>query len=378
MKSNAEMSSHPLPGFAALGFAIALAMASGSVAAASGASEGTVFSLSNASSGNRVLVYERMADGSLEPGLSVPTGGNGTSSGLGNQGALALSDSGRWLLAVNPGSNSVSVFRVRGSRLVLTDVEPSLGAQPVSVTVEGNLVYVLNAGSDDIRGFRLNPTGRLIPIPHSRRALSASGAGAAQVSLSRDASVLAVTEKATNRVVTFKVHADGRLGDANIQASPTPTPFGFDFGPYNRIFVSEAAGGAAGASTLTSWQIHPDGHAVPISAAVPSLQSAACWVVVTRDGQFAYVANTGSDNVSTYAIADNGAVGVVDAIAGQTGAGSAPTDLALGGDDEFLYALNPGNDTISAFRVDADGVLHLVEHQATGSADGRVTGLVAR
>lgn len=378
MKSNAEMSSHPLPGVAALGLAIALAMAPGAVAHATDTSEGMVFSLSNASSGNRVLVYERMADGSLEPGASVPTGGNGTSSGLGNQGALALSDSGRWLLAVNPGSNSVSVFRVRGNRLALTDVEPSLGAQPVSVTVEGNLVYVLNAGSDNIRGFRLNPTGRLTPIPHSRRALSGSGTGAAQISLSRNASVLAVTEKATNRVVTFKVHANGRLGSANVQASPAPTPFGFDFGPRNRIFVSEAAGGAAGLSSLTSWQVRTDGRAVPISAAVPSLQSAACWVVVTRDGQFAYVANTGSDNVSTYAIADNGAVGVVDAIAGQTGAGSAPADLALGGDEEFLYTLNPGNNTISAFRVDADGILHLVEHQATGSADGRITGLVAQ
>lgn len=378
MKSKTEKSFHHLPGFAALGFAVALAISPGSVAVAQEVSEGMVFSLSNASSGNRVLVYERMADGSLEPGVSVATGGNGTSSGLGNQGALALSDSGRWLLAVNPGSNSVSVFRVRGNRLRLTDVEPSFGAQPVSVTMEGGLVYVLNAGSDDVRGFRLNPAGRLTPIPHSRRPLSSNGVGAAQVALSRNGSVLAVTEKATNRVVTFKVKADGRLGDANVQASPAPTPFGFDFGPGNRIFVSEAAGGAAGGSTLSSWQIRDDGSAVPISAAVPSLQSAACWVVVSRDGRLAYVANTGSGNVSIYAIADNGAVGVADAVAGQTGMGSAPADLALGGDDEFLYTLNPGNNTISAFRVDTDGVLHLVEHQATGSANGRVTGLVAR
>ena len=197
MKPIAEKSFQRLPGFAVLGFAIALVLSPGAAAAAPGASEGTVFSLSNASSGNQVLVYDRMPDGSLEPGASVSTGGKGTSSGLGNQGALAMSDSGDWLLAVNPGSNSVSVFRVHGNRLALTDIEPSLGAQPVSVTVERGLVYVLNAGSDEVSGFRLNPRGRLTPIPHSRRRLSGNGVGAAQVSLSRNGSVLAVTEKAT-------------------------------------------------------------------------------------------------------------------------------------------------------------------------------------
>lgn len=340
--------------------------------------DGAVFSLSNATSGNSVRVFDRMSDGSLNPRRTFPTGGKGTGGGLGNQGALALSDSGNWLLAVNPGSDSVSVFYVFGRFLLRTDIEPSRGMQPISVAIENDIVYVLNAGSDEVEGFRLSIFGRLTPIADSSRPLSASGAGAAQVSFNPTGDLLAVAEKATNRVLTFAVDGDGMLGQAHVQDSPAPTPFGFAFGRRDQMLVSEAAGGAVGASTLTSWQLHADGSATPITAAVPSGQTAACWVAVTRDGRFAYVANTGSNNLSTYAVAEDGATSLQSAIAAQTGAGSAPTDLALDRNSHFLYALNPGNGSISAFQVDTDGALQLIEHQAAGAAGSGATGLVAR
>src|SRR5918993_4907815 len=166
---------------------------------------GVVFSLSNATSGNSVRVFERKSDGSLDARRSVATGGQGTGGGLGNQGALALSDSGHWLLAVNPGSDSVSVFFVFGDILLRTDVASSRGMQPTSVAIENDTVYVLNAGSDEVEGFRLSIFGKLTPIANSARALSASGAGAAQVAFNRDGDLLAVTERATNRVLTFAV-----------------------------------------------------------------------------------------------------------------------------------------------------------------------------
>ncbi|MEZ0470179.1 lactonase family protein [Luteimonas salinilitoris] len=379
MKRRQSNPARRAPRFAALGLtAIALAVPLAVGATYFGRAEGAVYSLSNAPSGNRVLIFDRMSDGSLDPRRSFPTGGNGTGGGLGNQGALALSDSGNWLLAVNPGSDSISVFLVFGNHLLRTDVESSRGMQPVSVAIEDDIVYVLNAGSDNVQGFRLAVHGKLIPIPGSRRTLSARGAGAAQVSFNRAGDLLAVTEKATNRVLTFAVDGDGKLGETNVQDSPAPTPFGFAFGRRDQMLVSEAAGGAAAASTLTSWQLRADGSASPITAAVPSQQTAACWVAVTRDGRYAYVANTGSNNLSTYVVDEDGAASLADAIAAQTGAGSAPADLALDRGSRFLYALNPGTGSISAFRVGTDGALQLIEHQATGAAVGGATGLVAR
>ena len=337
--------------------------------------EGAVYTLTNNIAGNEVVVYDRLADGSLGAQRRYSTRGAGTGGGLGNQGALALSDSGHWVLAVNPGSNSVSVFLAVGNYLYRTDTEASGGNTPVSVTMEDDVVYVLNAGSDNVQGFRMSIYGTLTAILGSRRALSGTGTAAAQVEFNRDGDLLAVTEKATNRVLTFTVDGDGLLSQARIQDSPSPTPFGFAFGRRDQLLVSEAVGGAAGASTLSSYRLNGDASVDVVSAAVPSGQSAACWVVITRDGRYAYVSNTASGNLSTYGLG-NGAATLTTAISATTGAGSGPTDMALDRNSRFLYVLN--NTTIGAFRVGDDGALTRIEDQPLSGVPAFATGLVAR
>ncbi len=358
--------------FAAFGTA---ALAVPVVGATVGGIDGAVFTLTNNIGGNEVVVFDRFADGSLGASRRYSTRGTGTGGGLGNQGALALSDSGRWLLAVNPGSNSVSVFLSFGNYLYRTDTKASGGNTPISVTIEDDVVYVLNAGSDNVQGFRLSIYGTLAPIAGSQRSLSGTGTGAAQVEFNRDGDLLAVTEKATNRVLTFAVDGDGLLSQPRIQNSPAPTPFGFAFGRGDQLLVSEAAGGAAGASTLTSYRLNGDASVNVVSPAVPSGQSAACWVVATRDGRYAYVSNTASGNLSAYGIG-NGAAALATPIAATTGAGSGPTDMALDRNSRFLYVLN--NTTIGAFRVGADGALTRVEDQPLSGVPNFATGLVAR
>jgi 6-phosphogluconolactonase len=88
---------------------------------------------------------------------------------LGNQGAVVLSNDHKWLLAVNAGSNDISVFQVEDSGLTLTDLVPSGGTEPISVTIYKDLVYVLNDGGLDgdtanISGFQLNSSGELTPL----------------------------------------------------------------------------------------------------------------------------------------------------------------------------------------------------------------------
>lgn len=346
------------------------------VNANSGWSDGAVYTLTNATSGNEVVVFNRRNDGSLSGQRAFSTGGNGSGGGLGNQGALALSDTGRWLVAVNPGSNSVSVFLTVGNFLYRTDVEASGGTNPVSITIEDDLVYVLNAGSDDVQGFRMSIYGKLTPIAGSRRALSGTGTAAAQVEFNRDGDLLAVTEKATNKVLAFSVNGDGMLSQAIISDSPAPTPFGFAFGRRDTLLISEAAGGASGASTLSSYRLGGNGAPTTVSAAVPSGQSAACWVVVTRDGRYAYVSNTASGNLSTYRVSPNGAATLRAAISADTGAGSGPTDMALDRNSRFLYVLN--NTTIGAFRVEANGDLTRIEDEPLVGVPSFATGLVAR
>src|SRR5215831_20448015 len=105
-----------------------------SSASAQSDSPGAVYTMTNAVP-NSVMVYDRSASGLLTPAGQFATGGNGTGTGLGNQGAVVLSRNNRWLFVVNAGSNSVSVFEVLPDGLRLTDVASSGGATPISVTV---------------------------------------------------------------------------------------------------------------------------------------------------------------------------------------------------------------------------------------------------
>ena len=365
--------------FPALAASCAIVLASLAAPAAADGGRGGVYTLSNAAAGNEVLAFARGPGGELTPAGSFPTGGLGSGGGLGNQGALVQSQGGHWLFAVNAGSNELSVLARSRKGLELVDKAASGGQRPVSVTVHGDLVYVLHAGSDDLAGFNVDPLGKLTPIAGSIRALSATGTAPAQAEFSRDGEHLVVTEKATSRVLIYPVGDDGLLGDPVVQASPAPTPFGFAFGKRRQLFVSEAFMGQPGRSSMSSYRLNEAGGVdlITAAAAAPG-QTAACWVVVTRDGRFAYISNTGSDTLTGYHVARNGALSLIDAdaVSARTGAGSGPTDMALTRNSRFLFTLNPANGTLSSFGVGPRG--RLTPLALVGGIPASATGLVAR
>lgn len=321
-------------------------------------SPGALYVATNATAGNEVLVFPRARDGTLGAPRSFATGGNGSGGGLGNQGGLVLTRGHRWLLVVNAGSNDLSVFAVARDGLVLTDRASSGGEQPVSVTAFRRVVYVLNAGGvGNITGFRVSEHGRLRPLLHSTRPLSSDAAGAAQVEFSAHGEVLVVTEKATNTISTYVVEDDGLTEGPQPQRSAGETPFGFATSNRGTLVVSEAFGGAAAASAMSSYNVSEDGTLEVVSASIGTTQTAACWVVITRDSRFAYTTNTGSNTISGYRLGRDGALTLLAANGVNGTTGAAPIDMALGGHDRFLYTLNSGDGTISAFRVRADGSL---------------------
>src|SRR6266852_7225687 len=174
------------------------------------AGPGSVYTLTNQVAGNAVAVFSRGADGRLTAAGTISTGGTGTGASLGSQSAVTLSDDGRWLFAVNAGSNDVSVFSVSPAGLALASRTASGGTLPISLTVHGNVLYVLNAGgTGNISGFAVGTTGTLTPIPGSTRSLSGTNVGPAQVSFSPDGRRLVVTEKNTSLLDVYAVDANG-------------------------------------------------------------------------------------------------------------------------------------------------------------------------
>ncbi len=220
----------PKPGPILLGLTAAAALAA--VPATASASThwspvvGHVYVNDNTAGTNTIGAFDRHADGSLTPEAGSPfaAGGAGTGAGLASQGALQISRDGRSLIAVDAGSNQVSVLRIsRDGSLTLTrgGVVSSGGTLPVSVAIHGNLVYVANAGTtgSNYTGFRLHRGGRLAPIPGSTVALP-NGSQPGDVLFNGDGSKLAGTRVASSMIDSFTVRRDGRLTAA--PGSPFP------------------------------------------------------------------------------------------------------------------------------------------------------------
>ena len=369
-------------GVAALAAAVAVLGIAGAFGGAGTASansrDGAVYTLSNQAAGNAVLIFDREADGSLTAAGSVATGGLGTGGGLGSQGAVILTDDNRTLIAVNAGSNELSVFEVRKGGITLVDRVPSGGTRPISVTAHDQVVYALNAGgTGNIAGFHLGEDRKLTPIAGSNQPLTTTAAGPAQIAFTPEGEQLIVTEKAANAIATYEVD-DGVASGPVSHASSGATPFGFDFARGHGLIVSEAFGGAPGASAVSSYRVSDDGDVNPITASAATHQTAACWIVVTGNGRFAYTTNTGSGSISGYGIAADGSLTLLnaDGRTADTGAGSAPTDMALSNNSRFLFALGSGSHQISGFRVGGDG--SLTPAGALGGLPVGAVGLAAR
>lgn len=355
--------------------ALILAVSAGVLGIAfAGQSGRMVYTMSNATSGNAVLAFEQRGD-TLIPSGSFPTEGSGSGGGLGNQGGIIMSEDGETLLTVNAGSNEVSIFQVHEQGLRLTDKVSSGGVSPISIAIHEDWVYVLNAGgTGNITGFLLMKQGTLKPIPGSTRPLSGPATAPAQIEFNPDGDTLVVTEKATQIIDTYTVDQDGVATGPAAQPSSGATPFGFSFSKRGVLIVSEAFGGRANASAVSSYVLRR-GVLDLRSGSVPDLQSAACWIVVTKNGKFAYTSNTGSNNVSSYRVGRDGTLTLHEGVAASTGAG--PIDMALSGNSKVLYVLNAAARTIDVFRVDRrSGVLTLLSN-VSGLPAG-VNGLVAQ
>lgn len=348
---------------------LAVAFATGAAAAHNAV--GAAYTITNGPDGNAVAIYTRSSDGSLTPAGTVATGGLGTGAGLASQGAIVVTDDGRTVLAVNPGSDTVSALAVEGDGLRLLGSAPSGGNRPVSVAVHKDLVYVLNkdnAVAATVSALRLSSEG-LTAIAGSTRELNAGATDAAQVQFTPNGSTLVVTGRSSQRIDTFQIGADGLASDlASFDVSPGAVPFGFDFDNKGHLLVSLAGVGAS--SGAASYAIARDGTLSTISAPIASGERAACWLVASNDGRFAFVANAASQTISSFAVEPDGSLTFLSAVSNE---GRTALDEALSRDSRYLYVL--AGTGIVGFEVAADGSLTRL-----GSADVPATaaGLAAR
>jgi 6-phosphogluconolactonase len=375
-----------VPVVAALAWAVPVAAAASRVV-------GHVYVNANTAGTNTVGAFDQHDDGTLTPMAGSPftIGGAGTGTIVGSQGALQVTGDGRYLLAVDAGSNQISVVRIRpdGS---LGPVPASLvssgGIEPVSIAVHGRLMYVANEGNgvtgSNYTGFVLNAGGRLTPLAGSTFPLPPTalpgdilfnGTGTNLIGIE-----VGTTDPSTFLIDSFVVGADGRLTEA--AGSPFPAeaagPFGSEFSPTDpsHLYVSNAHGGG-GNGSVSAFSVAGDGTLSAIAGSpYPDGQTAPCWVEISHDGRYLFTVNTGSTTISSYRILADGSLQLDTTTAFKSGAGIRPFDARLDVSGSYLYVVDAALDAVSIFAVTGGTLTELASSPAALPAGATPFGIV--
>jgi 6-phosphogluconolactonase (cycloisomerase 2 family) len=355
---------------------------------------GAVYVQTNTAPANYVMVFDRSSNGTLTPAGRVATGGVGKPAGnpplgipfLDSAGSVTLSDNGQFLFVVNAGDNTVSSFRVGPhGGLQLADVESSNGSRPVSSTSHGHVVYVLNSEltSANISGYRVGAHGQLTPIAGSVQPTSQPDGGMpAQIQFDSSGRVLTVTERnagGDGKIDTFLVDRQGVAGPPVAHPTSGAGPFGIAFTHRNHMIVSNEHFPDVLASDVSSYDVTREGDVTPIDTE-PANAGGACWNVITDNDKYVLVTSPFTLNINSFRIERDGNLTPVNGNSVVATAQGLTLDEALSNESRYLYVLvsDPAAfafSQVNAYRVNHDGTITLI--QTTAPFEGSSSGAAA-
>jgi len=351
---------------------------------------GHVYVNDNTTGTNTIGGFDRHADGSLTPESGSPyaTGGQGSGAGTASQGALQETPGDRFLVAVDAGSDQISVLRLDRAGVpheVSSGTVSSHGSEPVSIAItpwgRADLVYVANAGDPsngytggNYTGFFLSRAGILHHISGSTVAVP-DGSQLGDVLFNSTGTSLVGTRVATSLVDSFNVGRNALLYPApgSPYTAQGPGPLGSEFRPTNpqQLFVSNAHGGQNN-GTISAFSVSRNGNLTSIGAGpYADNQTAPCWVEISHNGRYLFTTNTAVPSISRYSIAGDGTMTLLGSTALDPTTEKAPIDLRLSPGGHTLYVVDGGAATISAFHVSGGSLT------ALPGAPVSVTGSVA-
>jgi 6-phosphogluconolactonase (cycloisomerase 2 family) len=273
---------------------------------------------------NAVLAYVNKGNGMVEelPGSPFPTGGAGVGNPMQILGPndsdtqLKLSDDKQFLLAVNSGSNTIAVFRIRhdGSLTAVAGSPfPSGGQTPVSIDVKGKYVFVVNKSQDPLHPPARNPNyitftmdhnGALTQVPNSVFETTA-GTSPTQALVSGNRQFVFGTDflgfqltppRGTLR--SFTIDNSGKL--APVAGTPYTIPgMGGALGLWQHPKANVLYVGFPLQAKVGVYTIDQSSGALAFQSTV-NAGPAACWIRTTKKGDYLYVLNSGENTVSMY------------------------------------------------------------------------------
>lgn len=366
---------------------------------------GAVFVGTNDLDNNQIASFARAADGTLTHVGNFDTGGAGSTEFDGGEGldplisadSIVVTENEDYLITVNAGSDSVSLFAINDDfSLSLVDVVDSGGVGPNSVAVDGDRLFVTNIDRDglalgeagteraepndegNVVGFTISPDG-LVPTGFSADLDNRP----ANISFSTDGDRILVSsitsgsaalpgENSEASLYSFDILRSGRLQLAdtntptlrgNAEGRNLPSAIDFDISVRNGrefVVVTEARefnseGGppalpALQAGSVTVYELGADSSltitegdfattngdpAAPNAFGADGQQLTACWIDFGHDGETFYVSNAINATISSFTLNADGSLTLIDTIAAAGTSGFAEEGVAIDGPTTF-------------------------------------------
>jgi 6-phosphogluconolactonase len=256
-----------------------------------------------------------------------------------------------------PTSNAVAAFHVNNNTAAFTNILGSPypgGTSPSSVVVHpsNRFVYAANQIGNDISLFNIDSTlGSLLEV------LPRTPTGLVPTSLAMDSggTLLFAVNRVSSSISVYSIDAgSGALtAVAGSPFSTFPNPEVLALTPSGKfLYVLNGNLGAVFAYTVTSGVLHP------VAGLPAPVGNGPVAITVDPAENFVYVANAVDNTVSVLSIGSTGALTLL----GTYATGTTPTGVAVLG--QYLYVANLGSSNISVFSVaPTTGVLT----QITGS-----------
>ncbi len=221
-------------------------------------------------------------------------------------------------------------------------------------------VYVANQGSDDVSVFQFNTgTGVLTALAGSTGNPFSAGTGPFAVTVDSALEFVYVANFTSNNISAFSLNSTTGVLTPLIAA--TGNPFPTETNPASIVVAPNgqfAYVANSGSNTVSAYTVDPNTGALTALGGGTGnpfpTQTTPLSVTVTPNGQFLYVTNSNSNTVSAYSV--NGTTGALTSLAGATGnpfpSGLSPSDITVSPNGQFAYAVNTGANTISAYSID--------------------------
>jgi hypothetical protein len=304
-----------------------------------------VYTQTNSASGNEILGFSWNGSG-LDSFGSWSTGGDGTGTWLGSQGSVAIE--GDRLYVVDAGTNDVAMFKIgKGGELRLLDREEIAGVRPVSVSVDGDAVVVLSTEW-------YSPCGGIKKCGPVQKNVCA---GVQRCGIGPEDHLNLLRRHGDSLQLVDNVRLGG-FGGSQVSFVDHPGR--------RRVVVTEKSTNTIDNVTISAWAFGPP-KVISSAGSTPygfGIARHETMVVSNAESEV-----PGAGTVSSYSLRHGAVSAVTSALA--TGQ-QAPCWVAIGEGGRTAYVSNPDSNTISLLRIGHDGTLSLAAASAGPTNDGPI------